>query len=121
MDRWRGLNSSSVFKRIMFVMLFVGVFAFLVLIGKLFQVQVVAYEEYQQKAVSQQTRNEILTPSRGTIYDSNMNVLEATELYILKWLRSSCHRSTLMNGTSIHEDMDLIPGLAQWDKDLALP
>ena len=35
----------------------------------------IAYEEYQQKAVSQQTRNEILTPSRGTIYDSNMNAL----------------------------------------------
>lgn len=75
MDRWRGLNSSSVFKRIMFVMFFLGAFAFLVLIGKLFQVQVIAYEEYQQKAVSQQTRNEILTPSRGTIYDSNMNAL----------------------------------------------
>ena len=75
MDRWRGLNSSSVFKRIMIVMVFLGMFAFLVLIGKLFQVQVIAYEEYQQKAVSQQTRNEILTPSRGTIYDSNMNAL----------------------------------------------
>ncbi len=36
MDRWRGLNSSSVFKRIMFVMFFLGAFAFLVLIGKLF-------------------------------------------------------------------------------------
>ncbi len=75
MDRWRGLSSSSVFKRTMFVMGFIGMFAFLVLIGKLFQVQVIAYEEYQQKAVSQQTRNEILTPARGTIYDSNMNAL----------------------------------------------
>ena len=27
----------------------------------------------------------------------------------------------LTNWTSIHEDTDLIPGLAQWVKDLVLP
>ena len=27
----------------------------------------------------------------------------------------------LMNPTSMHEDEDLIPGLAQWAKDLVLP
>ena len=35
--------------------------------------------------------------------------------------RSSCHGSAVTNLTSIHEDMGLIPGLAQWVKDLAVP
>ena len=34
--------------------------------------------------------------------------------------RSSHHGSVEMNLTSIHEDTDLIPGLTQWVKDLAL-
>ena len=34
---------------------------------------------------------------------------------------SSCHGSAVMNLTSIHEDVGLIPVLAQRVKDLALP
>ena len=34
---------------------------------------------------------------------------------------SSCCGSAVMNPTSVHEDVGLIPGLAQWLKDLAWP
>ena len=37
-----------------------------------------------------------------------------------KRYRSSHYGSAVMNTTSIHEDMDLIPGLTQWVKDLVL-
>ena len=37
------------------------------------------------------------------------------------FMRSSHHGSAEMNMTSIHEDTDLIPGLAQWVKDPVFP
>ena len=41
-----------------------------------------------------------------------------TEIIIAPW--SSCRGSAVKNVTSIHEDIGLIPGLAQWVKDLVL-
>ena len=46
--------------------------------------------------------------------------LDKYEVKKTQTLRSSCCGSAVMNLTSIHEDVGLIHGLAQWVKDLVL-
>ena len=58
-----------IFMLIVFIMLFVAV------TGRLFYWQVVKAEELSQKAYSQQTKNSIISPKRGSIYDTNGVVL----------------------------------------------
>lgn len=45
------------------------------LIGRLFVLQITDYEKYQSKVISQLTRETTTTPERGKIYDTNMNLL----------------------------------------------
>jgi len=69
------INDVTVLRRTRLIAFLLGVVMFLVLVGQLFKVQMVDYEKYQQRAVSQQTRNEIITPGRGAIFDRNMKEL----------------------------------------------
>ncbi|MDR3767264.1 MAG: penicillin-binding transpeptidase domain-containing protein [Butyricicoccus sp.] len=48
---------------------------FLAVAVRLFWMQVVRYDYYQDKALNFQTRDDIIEPKRGTIYDRNMKVL----------------------------------------------
>lgn len=45
------------------------------IIGKLVVLQVVQAEDWQKRAMSQQMSDSVISPKRGTIYDSNMNEL----------------------------------------------
>ena len=60
--------------RIIF-MLITFVLLFLLLIARFFYWQVVKAEELSQKAYLQQTKNSIISPKRGSIYDTNGVVL----------------------------------------------
>jgi len=62
-------------KKRMLVILAVLMILFVALIGRMFFWQVVKAEEMQQKAYAQQTKNRIISPKRGTIYDTNGVVL----------------------------------------------
>ena len=46
-----------------------------VLVGRLSYLQFIKGKEYSQKAYSQQMKNKIISPRRGTIYDCNGEVL----------------------------------------------
>ncbi|MBE7017013.1 MAG: PASTA domain-containing protein [Ruminococcaceae bacterium] len=61
--------------RTLLLMTVCGVAAFLVLIGRLFYLQIIMHDELESSAIEQQLRETALKGNRGTIYDRNMNVL----------------------------------------------
>ncbi len=52
-----------------------GVATFAVLTVKLYNIQIREHDKWEQKAVEQQTRDTEVAPTRGTIYDRNMEAL----------------------------------------------
>ncbi len=56
-------------------MIFIFLAGFVPLTARLAKLQIVDYEMYQQKAIEQQTRDTVIKPKRGTIYDRNGKVL----------------------------------------------
>lgn len=106
-----GTTTTSVFSRTLFLSFILGFIAFAALIVKLFDVQLVNYEVYQQKAVSQQTRNEIITPSRGSILDRNgkqLAVSSAVETVIMnpKAIKDEEQKKLICNKLSSILDVD---------------
>ena len=61
--------------RTLLLMTVCGVAAFLVLIGRLFYLQIIKHDELESAAIEQQLRETSLEGERGTIYDRNMNIL----------------------------------------------
>jgi stage V sporulation protein D (sporulation-specific penicillin-binding protein) len=67
--------NKTILRRTLLLMTVCGVLAFLVLAVKLYQVQIVGHDYYEQQAVEQQTRESTVTAARGTIFDTNGKVL----------------------------------------------
>ena len=61
--------------RTVLIMLALGVLTFAILFWRLYDLQIRRHEELQSKAVGQQTRSAVVSASRGTIYDGNLNTL----------------------------------------------
>ncbi|MBQ6847080.1 MAG: peptidoglycan glycosyltransferase, partial [Oscillospiraceae bacterium] len=64
--------SNKIYKRIILSMFICLVIGFLPLVCALVKIQLIDYKTYQSKAIEQQTRDTIITPKRGIIYDRNM-------------------------------------------------
>ena len=62
-------------RRTVLMMALLGVFTFVLLLWKLYDIQIRQHDELQEKAVDQQTRSTVVTASRGTIYDRNHHTL----------------------------------------------
>ena len=61
--------------RTVLVMLLLGIMTFAALFWRLYDLQIRQHAELQEKAISQQTRSAVVSASRGTIYDRNLNPL----------------------------------------------
>ena len=67
--------NQTMLRRALFMLIACGIVAFTVLGGRLFALQVVDHEMYEELAVEQQMRETRVNASRGTIYDTNMKIL----------------------------------------------
>lgn len=67
--------NAQMLRRTLFLMAVCGVFAFALLLGRLYKLQIADHDFYEQRAQGQQLRELETTASRGTIYDRNMEVL----------------------------------------------
>lgn len=65
-------SSNTILKRIKSTMYICLILGFLPLLIALIKIQLIDYKTYQAKAIEQQTRDTIITPKRGVIYDRNM-------------------------------------------------
>ena len=71
----RAAPTGQMLRRALFLMAVFGVAAFAVLVARLYKLQIIDHEKYENLAVQQQLRSVSGAALRGTIYDTNMNAL----------------------------------------------
>lgn len=101
---------ASMRKRLRFVAAVLGVVCFIVLAGKIFYLQVVKYDDYQQRAISQQTRDKTIKAARGTIYDRNLKPLAisaGTEMVTLEAIKIKDEEQGKLIAKTLSEILEL--------------
>ncbi len=72
-------KNSAMRIRIGFVAIMLSVVCSIVLIGRLFYLQIIDGDKYKQLALNQQLKDTIIEPHRGSIYDTNMKTLATSK------------------------------------------
>ncbi len=67
--------NKTILRRTLILMTVCGIVAFVVLAVKLYDIQINKHELYEMQALENQTRETVVTASRGTVYDTNGKVL----------------------------------------------
>ena len=91
------------FKRMIAVLCVLLIVGFSFLTYKLFKLQIIDYKMYQQKAIEQQTRDILVSPKRGTIFDKNGKALAISASAYMVYVAPSAikdekQRDTIING-----------------------
>ena len=97
-------------RRIMVLMALLGVICFLGVFVRLIWLQIVKYDFYLEKALSQQTSDKVLYPIRGTIYDANGKALAisaSTEMVTLEALKIDSEEQGLLIARGLSEILEL--------------
>ena len=75
-EKGRGAGPSrQMLRRALALMALCGIAAFLVLLMRLYKLQITDHAYYEELAISQQLREAATSPARGSIFDTNMNPL----------------------------------------------
>lgn len=72
-------NTNKTITRRAYFVLAVFIVMWVALVAVLFNIQILSYEEYQEKVINQITKETEVTSERGEIYDANMNLLAANK------------------------------------------
>ena len=70
-NNWKNAPGIGMLRRTLFLMAVCGIAAFVLLLGRLYKLQITEHEKYESLAISQQLREASASPERGTIYDRN--------------------------------------------------
>ena len=116
------LANRRLLRRTLILMAICGVLIFIPVLAKLWNLQITRHDELEQMAVTQQTSTQAITAPRGTIYDTNGNVLaiSATAYDVIISPKAIADLQTELDEkkTTAQEKNDPKNPASQYDKDV---